>query len=428
MSLAYGWRIFCETEDAYVSGTTASSSVPPTVCFNNAADTVAGDPIRDEALDTGNTTGVFSVSKSGSDTPLLNQPWLTLGAALTAAAALAPAPVVIQVGPGTYDETGLTPVANTEIVGTARGLVRFEHSAGGNESIFVIDDTNITLRNLTIVVTTAESTNATINGVAVTQSALGTFRMVGCSVTVDDTGCPSGDHSCVRGSSTGTATGTGVVDGCQLTVVSAGTGAKRGLVTTTGPFRVVDTVIEITGSATDIAGIETTAADGDVTLTGCRISAAPDDIIVTDGAIRVDASTQLANVATASTPFTITNPRIWEFGDPGELPSGGWLYRGTTQSGTVNEVEYRVAVPMAVCAMHVSAKSNIDGAISFTLYKRSGANPAATTAVTCSLASGELTASDTAHVASYDAGDYLSVLFDRASASIIDVVVQLHVF
>lgn len=422
MSLAYAWEIYCTTEQRFKLLYSASSVVPPAaVCPTNALHGVnPGSICREPDQDVGNATDVFTVAKTGNDAPLLGQPWLTLGAALDAVAALAPPrPVLVQVEPGTYAETApLVPPASTEIRGLGEVLVTVP--GGAATAAVTVAAPGVVLRDLRIALEDAGTVAYDLTGVLVT-SDLGTCRLQGCTVSVAAPAAVSGVHAAVRVAAPGTAP---AWDGNTFSCSSTSAGGRRGLL-------VEDGLVTLRGCRVSASGAGVaTAGTGAVALTASAISGGAADLEPGAGgsSIDVDAATTLASMSTTG-PFHARNATVWRFGEPGELwGADGWLRFGTEAAGTATATEYRATRPTIIVGLAVSCGSSTGGAATFTVYRRQGAGPAAATAVTCALATNALTAANTTDAVTFAAGDYLSIRYVKTTDTIIDVVATVTIF
>jgi hypothetical protein len=372
---------------------------------------------------------VFLVSKNGSDqnTPV-GTPFLTIGAALTAASTYGQ-PCLVQIEPGTYNESGLTIPVNVALAGTSRNNSIISFTATTSTNLINVLNANTIISNLTLklITTTNALTLKVVNITANNDSLL----MNNCDVLIDASTVTSGDHYNLFNSGTATAQDDIHIRNCDFDHDGNGTGTKRCVFSSGGNLNFGECTFEcfrITAGAGSYIAVETATGTPSVRMLNCFLNGFSQDISQTTGTISINRGTVLFNKTTNSLPLTVYSATDWQFGDPGTLSASGWLYRGTEQAAGV-AVLYYIARPTLVYGLVVNCRSNAANTATFTVQRTPFGGSIGATALTCSLASSALTASDTTHVASFGTGDYLSIIFTRGGGgNINDTVVQILVY
>jgi hypothetical protein len=270
----------------------------------------------------GNVVRVDSVYGNNSTGARNGKPFLTITAALAAALS----GDTVWISPGTYAESitipsgvtvvGLsTGVTISQSVGVATDLVTMgTNSSLNNVTLSLSSTSHVQLRGVVFPTTTA--TNAQINNVTLTVNnstagAVGTSAVYG--VYSNGTGSAGESHTNVQS--------------CSITVNSAGSGSKRGVLldTNANTFRIRNSSITVTnaGGAGSFIGAETNVASSVCTILASNISGPTADISQTLGTLRIT-GVRLVNSTANSLGFST----------PVECSNIVWGYTGAIGAGT----------------------------------------------------------------------------------------------
>jgi hypothetical protein len=271
----------------------------------------------------------LTVSKNGNDTPILGQPYLTLGAALTAAAALSANHVIITVQPGEYDEFNLTIPANVEVQGVSATHSIVKHTATTSCSLFTVSNTNSKISGMGLALDTITN-GLTLKAVAVTAHN-DTFAMDKCEVSMNTVGTTTGDHYCIHNSGTATFSDTTQqqIQNCNIHLISENSGNKRAIVSTAGTLNVGASrlsAISLTSSPNTIA-VETNGSTAVSTVLGCVINGSFSDASQTSGTLNLG-TTVLTNNTTNGTSISVQS----SVGSQGPTGASGVSITGPTGS------------------------------------------------------------------------------------------------
>jgi hypothetical protein len=211
----------------------------------------------------------------------------------------------IAVYPGSYSEKITIPTGVAIRGHNLQQCVLQQLNCSSNTTL-VTFGSNTRLEDMTLTLTS--SSNVDLIGLdwptGTTQS--GRFRNGSLSVT----STASGSCSVIGGRSAGTGGAASVtaaaIRACTLRVTASGSGTKRGiLVNASNTFAIRDTVIDVSGTASDLVGVETTNAGAVFDAKTSTISGGLYDINQTAGAIRLGLS-DLVNNNASGNGFSVT--------------------------------------------------------------------------------------------------------------------------
>jgi hypothetical protein len=332
----------------------------------------------------GNTLTVDAVYGNdtlGAASPY-TQPFLTVTGALAAASS----GQQVFVRAGTYNESINIP-AGVGLRGASTQSVKIQKLG------VVANTTLVTLNNQSRIedVTMNLSSSANVNLVGMsflttTDGLDAKFRTGVLNVTSTASG--GGNVYGIQSSSTSTTsasfTSSSAIRGSTINVTASGTGAVRGIIVD-GPnrFSIRDTIVYVTGAATNLRGVETTSAANQGSYAELKTSsiyglstvgATGSDIMRTAGNIILNA-TDLVNATANSQGFSVkTEPSNIFYGVVGNIGNGTrYLLGGTTDYGTLSTILCGIPFSQKVIAFEAifSASNALAGGDSaiFNLYR-----------------------------------------------------------
>jgi len=327
MPILCPWQLYCETEETCKILYAEKGSEPLAVCPTNASHTINESTLY--CLDPGdvqtygvigNTTNVIEVSKSGSDTPLLNQPYLTIGAALQAAANIPNA--IVRIQPGIYDEHSLIIPAGVEVQGMSKQNTKIKHTATTSRTLVKIQNPNVSISNISLELGTSVE-GLTLKTVEIT-SDNSTFTAENCAVAITST-AKTGVHNCIHHSGTDTisdSTKYNIRDSSISNTSSSST--KKGIYSSSGQLRVANSQIFSQGVGTESDGSSTI-----IEMNGCNVKGGQNDISQTQGSINLNTTTLVNNTTNNTIPsvtVATTNSETYILRDEKTVGSNGGSY------------------------------------------------------------------------------------------------------
>jgi len=294
MVVYFPWTLYCVTENEVKTVYAEKGMIPASTCPTNGTHTINPNSLRCEFEDDvvvgpiGNSTNVIEVSKGGSDTPLLNQPYLTIGAALTAAATIPNATVLV--GPGTYDEFNLSIPAGIELKGVSKNLTIIRHTTTTSCAIVIVNAANVTISNITLDV--ISSTNGLTLKTLYIQSNNDTCNINNVNVQLHST-ATGGTHYGIynSGNSTISASEFYNVENTSVSVTSSAINS-HGIFVAQGDFKVAYSNINSSG-----LGAKTNNASANLYFLSSGIAGSASDVSQNSGNIFLG-TTQLKNNTT----------------------------------------------------------------------------------------------------------------------------------
>lgn len=386
----------------------------PVDVSDGAVDPAMGNVVRVDQVYGNDATG----SRSG-------KPFLTITAAIAAALS----GDLVWIGPGIYNES-ITLKTGVALRGMTVKGVTIQRLAVTADTTLVTMATDSRLEDVTLKLTSAQ--HHTLVGIhfPTTSSATAKWRTavltvdnstagVGAStvtgVWVDGTGAPTEEISAIRA--------------CNINVLSAGTGPKRGvLVTGATSFFIRDvTVLTTCAASLDCFGCESNNAGAILGIDSGTIAGTTADISQTLGRIQLSSAAVLQNMNANGLGVTPKGaPRALVYADAGALPAGTRFMRPGT--ATVGNVEMLLPVTYARLAisLHILALTGPGGARTDTVtLRKNGAD----TGITVSLTGAATTAAQVNVSVTYAPGDTLSIkIICAAGSTLSDVVVATLLF
>ena len=332
----------------------------------------------------GNTLTVDAVY--GNDTLAAASPYTQPFLTITAALAAASSGQQVFVRAGTYNETINIPVG-VAVRGASTQTVKIQKLG------VVANTTLVTLNNQSRLedVTANLSSSANVNLVGVsflTTSDVVDAKLRPMVLNVTSTASGGGNVYGVQSSSSSTISGaftsSSAIRGSTINVTASGTGAVRGIMID-GPnrFCIRDSIIYVTGAATNLRGVETTSSANQGSYAELKTStiygqstvgATGSDIIRTAGTIILH-GTDLVNATANSQGFSVkTEPSNIFYGVVGNIGNGThYLLGGTIDYGSLSTTLCGIPFSQKVIAFEAifSAGNALTGAdtATFNLYK-----------------------------------------------------------
>jgi len=346
-------------------------------------------------------------------------PFLTPAAALAAASA----GDVVYVLPGTYNlAAGLVVPSGVCMTGLNHGACLFRMASVTSDTTLLTMGESSVVENLSLTLTSAG--HHALTGVLFPGTTAATSSLEGCAVTVDNSGASDGGTSIVCGiHSTGNGSDSmvdAVKDG-NVTVHSAGLGAKRGVLVDTAAAtfscrNVVTNVMRFGGaSGANYIGAEVNFAGATLTYRIGNINGPGADISQTLGTLVIGLINMVNHTANGLGFSTVANPMQMDWGDNGAIASGvRYMYRGTaTASGSVVP---KTRLSQKACCVNLVVRANVGPGASRTDTWTIQVNGVDTT-LTASLTGGATSAVVTNLSVTAQAGDDISLKMNCAASS-----------
>jgi len=341
----------------------------------------------------GNTLTVDAVygnNTLGAASPY-TAPFLTITAALAAASS----GQQVFVRPGTYNESINIP-AGVAVRGASTQTVKIQQLGVVGSTTLITLNNQSRLEDVTA--NLSSSANVNLVGVSfVSTSDVIDAKLRPMVLNVTSTASGGGNVYGVQSSSTSTTSATfsssSAIRGTTINVTASGTGAVRGIMID-GPNRFIirDTIVYVTGAATNLRGVETTSATNQGSYAELKTSsiyglsttgATGADIERTAGTIILNA-TDLVNATATNKGFSVkTEPSNIFYGVISGIGNGThYLQPGTVTYGSLSTVVCGVPFSQKVIAFEAifSAASALTGGDSatFNLYRNTVGTPFAT--------------------------------------------------
>ncbi len=276
----------------------------------------------------GNVARVDQIFGNDSTGKVSGAPFLTIGAALNAAAAYASGPVVVWVFPGIYNEAIIIP-DNVSVVGVSMGGsvnvggITIQQTSGA--TTLVTMGQNTALENITLQLTGNSTSTFTGIDIPTGPATINRTRLEVNNTTGTAYGILASGDTAVN------------VDASNITTISGGT--SRG-VYVNGAANVIMSKSTITTSGYNAIGVETVNEYGLFTANASIISGTTADISESAGDI-ILAGTTLANSTANYLGFTTTiSPAIISFATLSNTLTGGVPNSGAVFPGTAAVVIY----------------------------------------------------------------------------------------
>jgi len=351
----------------------------------------------------GNVAFVDQVKGVDGTATLGGRPFLTIGAALTAASAVSGACVYIY--PGTYNESFTIP-DNVAVRGQNLRSVIIQQIGVLAATNMITMGENTRLEDVTVILTSA--LNVPLKGIVFGGTTVATAKVRAAVVRVTNAGAGANFTYGVHSTGTGLASlDSQFLRACTVSAAGSGTGATRALLCDTAVHSasVRDCNFMASGGGSSI-GCETNVVGTTLSLRTCSISGGTADISQTLGTMSL-AYADLVTPSANGLSFSIqSSGAVYVFADNGSLPAGvtRYFYPGT-ESVSSSEILVRLPVK-GVCrsiAVHnrVAATTRTDV---FTVRKN-GVN----TAVTVTMPPATNSVQSSGASANFAEGDSLSV-------------------
>ena len=359
----------------------------------------------------GNTARVDKVLGSDVTGSISGLPFLTVGAAVTAANSLATSttPVLVLVFPGVYDEVAMTLNGFVTLKGMGEVTIRRLNATVATTLITLNSDANI--EGITVQLTSA--LHVQLRGIVLVNSS--TSNISNTNILVDNSTAGAGTSEVVGVLSNGTATPPDdviAVRDSAITVTSTGSGTKRGIwVSSSNSTHVQNTGIVVSGTSTTSYAVETSNASSVATLNGCALSGVTADVSQTAGAMTLAPNTRLRNNNANGQGFTAMGSSFWQWADVGTLPTGTMFMKIGTNTPDGSEQRIRVSRPMIARSISAHVSSIVAGVVVIFVLRKNGVNTALTTTITAPA----LDASFAGASVSFAAGDLVSLQVAKAS-------------
>ncbi|MDE2095805.1 MAG: hypothetical protein KGL39_01010 [Patescibacteria group bacterium] len=257
-------------------------------------------------------------------------PFMTISAAMTAAAAFTPNLVIVY--PGTYNEALNVP-AGVKVTGASIQTATVQMLGVTTPTTLVTMGANSTLINLQLTLTSAA--NANLVGVAFAGSNNSNAKLRSVSINVTNTGATTATTYGIASNCTGFPPDTNLaISGDTLTVTGSGAGATYGVYLQSGAhkFGVYNTQVTVTGGGTPTGCVTAAVAGMELEIGTCIISGAAADITQGAGSTVLIRSTALVNSTAGGLGFaTQITPSLLTFALSGALPTSGitrYVYPG----------------------------------------------------------------------------------------------------
>lgn len=311
----------------------------------------------------GNVCVVDAVNGNDATAARGGLPFLTPAAAIAAAAS----GDVVFVLPGTYAlASGVTLPAGVSLTGMNHKKCTFQMVNVTSDVVFLTMGEGCVAENLSFLLTSAE--HHALTGVLFPGTTAATASIEGCDVTVDNSGASDGGTSTVYGvRSTGTgsvAVADAVKDG-SITVLSAGLGAKRGVLvdTAAASFSCRNVVTSVTrsgaASGANYIGAEVNFAGANLYYRIGNVSSPNgSDISQTLGTLTIGLINMINHTANGKGFKTVANPMQMDWGDAGAIGAGTrYMYRGTATASSSVVPKTRLA--QAACAVNLVVRASV---------------------------------------------------------------------
>jgi hypothetical protein len=371
----------------------------------------------------GNVAVVDAVNGDDATASVNGLPFLTPGAALSAAAV----GDIVLVLPGTYALTaGLVMPTGVTLMGLAHRPTTLQMLNVIGATVLMTMAPNSELQGLTLQLTSALHVDLT--GVYFPPALGADAHITDCTIEVSNVGAGAGNSTVLGVHSGGTtmpAANIFALNDVRVRVTSTGTGQKRGVLVDTAVqnFGAANTVIRAVGG-TDVIGAEVNFAGATLRLEVGQVYGSIADVSQTLGTL-ILGSTLLDNyTANGKSLTTASYGAIQCFADDGALTNGvRYMYPGTAAS---SPTEVFIRLPQATLVIGMSIRARVaPGATDtcvFTVRKNGVA-----TALTLTLTGAQLTAQTVNLSATFTATDDLSLQTNDTGATQ-DVMVVLSFY
>jgi hypothetical protein len=337
---------------------------------------------------------------------------------------------LVYVSPGTYNENNLTIGAdNIELRGSGDSTIVSGVFYAGTTMLNTSAD-NITISNMKFLMTCGVGAEAdvTFYGIVIGAAPTG-VHIKNCSIEIDMSALNTTDSAYVYGiiGSPANPTGDSTCQNCTFRTVGKCTGAMYCAFSSNNMS--FDSCSLICDRTTGNAGTYTAIhqqAGGVITATDCVIGGSDYDCYIdTTASLTVGKGTILRNSTTNSTAITNLDGGVNSmlFVSPGQHPATGSYFYIGTYTGTTSAISYPLGKTSLVYGLYVSLTTGgSNGSADYTVYKNGSS-----TTITCSIQTGESSASDTEHGVTFSATDKLSIQCSNVTnaADMTDVVIRL---
>lgn len=378
----------------------------------------------------GNVAFVDAVNGNNATGAINGKPFLTITAALTAAAA---GNVVVYVLPGTYNETISVP-ANVSVVGLDRKRCILQQTGAVAPTDMVTLASGSRCVQMGILADTAAA--VLLRGVVFTGGAEANARIADSRIILTHTGAGACYGIVGAGAGAATSEHTGV-NNCEVLVTGSGAQARRGILVSSGStiLRVSNSTVRVarTGAAVgtyyaaEVSGANSTLATSASTYQGPTGTGGA-DISQTTGTILLQNSSLLTPSANSLGFSTTDGSTSYVWGEDAAVPAGATTYMtfGTGNAGTSDSQRVKLDRAGVVRSITVRAAVAPGGgrSVVYTLMVNGVA-----TVLTATIANAATTATvDTASLA-LAAGDELSMRqVASAAAAATNVAVRIEVY
>lgn len=372
-------------------------------------------------LQYGNTVLVDKIYGNDTTGAREGNPFLTITAALAAAQ---PGDTV-WVFPGTYNESFTIP-AQVSVIGLSNKSTIIEQTVSANTDLVTMGELS-SLQNVTLNLNS--TAHVQLRGVVFPGTTTETAFIADTFIIVDNSTAGAvgtsnvyGIHSIGAGLPPENIT---TINNTSITVNSAGTGTKRGvLVNTVSGINIKDSAIVVTnaGGAGTFIGAETNSANSFINIRTSSSTAPTADISQTLGTITLLSTTLGGSGANGLGFSTKNSPVILDWSNPGALPAfvvGETLWmRPGSSTAAANSVaptaSIEVKVPTIVRQVSVRASVAPGGVLTntYVLTKNGVATP-----LTVTLTGAQLNNSNSSASVAFAPGDLISARIIRTATT-----------
>ncbi|OHD19802.1 MAG: hypothetical protein A2Y38_22360 [Spirochaetes bacterium GWB1_59_5] len=313
--------------------------------------------------------------------------------------------------------------------GIGTGAVKVQMLGVTADTTLLTMGENSRVEDMALKLTSSE--HHTLKGVVFPGTTSATAKLRTATVLVDNSGAGAGASEVYGVHSTGTGSPgveTSAIRAVTVTVASAGTGNKRGiLVDAANKFNVRDTNVKVSGGGASNIGVETNHASAEFHAATGVFSGTTASISQTAGILAIS-SVDLVESSANGIGFTADSVSFGAtWADPGGLPGGGARYmRPGTATVSVTEVFLRVPRKAVIKTLSVRATA-APGAGKNTVFtvRKNGVD----TILTATLSGTALTVEDLTHSVAFASGDSISVSEVNDAGSVVsDVVVTVEIY
>jgi hypothetical protein len=292
---------------------------------------------------------------------------------------------VVEILPGTYNETVVVP-ANVSLQGVGAQAVILQRLNCTSNTTLLTMGSNCRVENFTANLSSAS--NVDLIGVDFPDGTVPTAKLRNSIWTVTSTA--TGSNTILGCRSAGTSStafaAANMIQRSTLNVISSGTGPARGiLVSGSNRFSVRDIVIYARGDGNNIVGVETTNAGAFFDTKTTTINGKTHDINRSAGTIQLGFTDLVNNDANGNSFSVSTEPAHIYYGVIGNIGNAThFLSPGTIPYASLETTEFGLpfAQPVMIFEGVFRASTPMTGAQSavFTLHKNASSNAAFITA------------------------------------------------